>query len=317
MNLVELTNAIKKLLVEGLTPSEMKRLSDEEPMRQIHSKQWEESARTQMEEKVNKDQIWENISTLCWGEDNPVGLKHRKLNLFKTGSYAAAAVIVLLIVGIWITRSISPEYITVTASTNERLALTLPDSSKVWLNASGKLRYRSAFNSNRELFLEGEAFFDVVKRPDSPFRVHIKDACVEVKGTEFNIKTEYQLAEITLFSGKVEFTGKDIKEAVVMSPSQQIIYNATTHQVTLSKVDIEEYDWRSEEYSFIDKPLRDLVRFINRSYEVNVVIKNPTYESYLFSGKIRKHEKLSDVIDKICITLDLKQNKKEETITLY
>lgn len=316
MNLVELTKTIKKLLVEGLTPTEMKQLSDEEPMKHLHSKQWDESADIHTTEKADKDQIWKNVTAICWNEGEPESFKRKKTNFLRIGSWAAAVVAVLL-AGVWTIQSLSPEYTTITAPANERLAITLPDHSKVWLNASGTLRYRNAFNDNREVILEGEAFFDVVKRPESPFRVHFQSACIEVKGTEFNIKTNNQIAEVTLFSGKVEFTAKDIEKAIAMSPSQQIVYDASHHQVTLSQVDTEEYDWRSEEYSFVDKPLRDLVRFINRSYQVNVVVKDPTNESYLFSGKIRKQEKLSDVIDKICITLDLKQSIKGETITLY
>ena len=86
---------------------------------------------------------------------------------------------------------------------NDKLAVMLPDSSEVWLNAASQIRYHKSFLNNREIFLEkGEAFFKVKKAQGAPFRVYFRESRIEVTGTEFNIKAGHMESEITLFTRK-------------------------------------------------------------------------------------------------------------------
>ena len=77
----------------------------------------------------------------------------------------------------------------------------------------------------------------------SPFRVYFKDALVEVKGTEFNIKSDDEVAEVTLFTGKIDFqvTGQ---EAIEVKPAQRITYYIDSKTIETETLDIEGYDWR-------------------------------------------------------------------------
>lgn len=309
--MTDIINLIKKMLTVGLTGSEKVSLSDREEMQKLLSEQWEEQAGQHIEDKVNPEKIWVNIASACFGKPK------KKVLRPLTVAYSIAAVVVLLIMGVWMTRFFTDSYVTVSAIDNtEMLVVTLPDSSKVWLNAGSTIRYPKKFHENREVELQGEAFFNVTKRTSSSFRVLFNNACVEVKGTEFNVKSGNQLDEITLFRGKIVFSASGIN-ALEMKPYEQVIYDVTGKQAKLTRVDAIEYDWRSTEFRFMDKPLKDLVEFLNRTYKVKISVKDKMYEKILFTGTIRKNETLEDILEKVCISFNLHKRMDENLIILY
>ncbi|MBP6065771.1 FecR domain-containing protein [Bacteroides sp.] len=308
---------IKKLLVRGLNSSEKIQLSEDQPMKDLLSRQWEEKTDRHIQEDVDSNLIWKNITAVCWEKNDPVVAKlTKKTRLIRLASVTAAAVAILCI-GMWVATVMTDSYITVTAPLDSKMAWVLPDSTKVWVNAGATLRYKKEFLQDRRVLLDGEAFFDVVKMSASPFRVHFNGSCVEVKGTVFSIKSEQQKAEVILFSGKITFTAPESEGAVEMDPSDRIVYDVVNKKVMLTHVDAVEYDWRSSEYRFSDKPLGELINFLNRTYKIDIVLKNTAYEKSQFSGVIRKDEPLEDVLDKICFTFDLKLEKTDDNIILY
>lgn len=295
---------VKKMFVKGLDSSERIQLSEEKPMKSVLLEQWDENSDRHREDKVDSEAIWRNITAICWGGDEKAMKRKRNARLFRM-AYATAAAVALLLVGTWVAHLLTDSYITVIAPTEGRVALTLPDQSAVWLNAGSTLRYKKEFREDRRVMLDGEAYFDVVKMSDSPFRVVFQKACVEVKGTEFSVKSQREMAEITLFTGKIVFSAPLIGNPIEMQPSDHLLYDAAGGKVNLIHVDILEYDWRATEYRFVDKPLGDLIEFLNRTYQVNIMIKNDEYKHSLFTGTIRKGENLLDVLNKVCISFDL------------
>lgn len=314
VNVVEL---IKKMLVRRLNASERILLSEEKPMKELLSRQWEEDSDRHIQDKVDAELIWNNITAACWGNNGKKRLKPTKKIRMIRLAYATAAVVALLLIGTWTAYLMTDSYITVTAPMDRKLSLLLPDSSNIWVNAGGTVRYKKEFRKDRRVMLDGEAYFDVVKIPTSPFRVLFNGACIEVKGTTFTIKAEQQKAEIILFSGKVAFTAPESKTTFEMQPSDRILYDAVTRNVSFMHVDAAEYDWRSTEYRFVDKPLGELIDFLNRTYQVQIIVKNEGYEKSLFSGTIRKDEPLEDVLDKVCFTFNLQLRQTDTTITLF
>lgn len=302
---------IKKLFSGNMKPSERVLLSEEEPMKQFLWKQLEQKSSTYLTDKVDPSEMWARIVAACWEENKIAELRARKIRLY----YLSAAVIALLLVSTWTVNYLTDSYIKVIAPANQKIALTLPDSSKVWLNAGSTIRYRKDFRDERKILLEGEAFFDVEKLPSHPFRVLFNDACVEVKGTEFNIRSNMTVAEITLYSGRIDFQPEG-KENIAMKPLERIIYTVKGQKVKQETVNTE-YDWRSDEYRFVDKPMDELVDFINNYYKVHLEIEDSLYKTYLFSGNIAKTEKLTDVLEKICLIMEMNFKQKGDTIILY
>lgn len=311
-NSTKLIQTIKKMLVKGLTSSEKVELSDEKPVSHLLQKQWEENSDTHIKDQINPVEIWGNITSICWNENERKKIKKQR---YLRIVYSVAAVCLLLILGIWTSDYLANPAITISSPAGARTIVTLPDQSKVWLSSGSTIHYKKKFLNNRIVTLEGEAAFDV-RKSASPFQVHFQNAMVEVKGTEFNIKSINNLTEIALFKGKIEFS-TDQHRHIEMHPSEQITYNAITQELTYSHIDLQEYDWRAEEYRFADKPISELIKFINDSYNVKIRIHNTKDECHLFSGAIRKNETVEDLLDKICISFNLKIKTEKDSIILY
>lgn len=302
---------IKKLFSGNMKPSEKVLLSEEEPMRQLLWEQMQQKSDVYLRDKVNPLEMWEHIIASCWKEQIVMKRKTSRARLY----YLSAAVVALLLISTWSMYNLMTDsYIKVIAPSNQKMALTLPDSSKVWLNAGSTLCYQKRFCNNRKVILEGEAFFDVEKKAHSPFRVYFNDAFVEVKGTEFDIKSTPIQASISLFSGKIDFVA-DGKEKISMKPLECIIYTLQGQKIMKKTIDTE-YDWRSDEYKFIDKPLEELIRFINEYYHVHLKMNNLSNEQYLFTGSIKKTETLTNVLEKICLTMNLSYKEDGDSIII-
>ena len=102
-----------------------------------------------------------------------------------------------------------------------------------------------------------------------------------------------------------------------MKPNERIVYNTQAKSFVRTHIDINEYDWRSSKYRFTNKPLQEFINFINRSYHVNIIIKEEKLKKLKFNGTIHKDEPLTNIIEKICISLDLKEKQENNDIILY
>lgn len=314
MDAKEFIQIVKKMFSKGLTPVEKTRLADEGPVYRLLLKQWDKFFGTSIESKEVEEEIWSNITDVCWNH-KPVRKRGRyTLNL----KLLTAAACVLLVVGTWALINSRYSFDTIVLGpTDERMAYTLPDSSVVWLTAGSTLSYQENFLKERKVDLVGESSFDVRKMMDSnPFRVFFKDAVVEVKGTEFNIKSDNEVAEVTLFEGKIDFQVKG-QEAIEVNPAQRIIYHFETKKIESEMLDLEGYDWRTEGYDFTNKPLGELINLINKKYHTKVCFANKKNREHLFTGTIRKDEELERVLRKICISFSLETKQDKDTIILY
>lgn len=308
---------IKKMLKGKLNASERIQLSETPSMKKLLSEQWNEESEQHIQDKIDSEEIWDKIADSCWQtKDDSDKSKFKKLHF--NMRYSIAAAVAVLLVGVWIAQIINNSYLTVTAPAHEKMVCMLPDSSTIWLNAGSKISYPKRFLNNRTVELDGEAYFSVVKKANSPFKVHFQEACIEVKGTEFNVQLNPTKALITLFTGKIFFNSEEQTHPIEMKPTEQLTYDRISHNINLSKIDPEEYDWRTDEYHFEKKPFGELLQFINRIYKVNIVVKDSKIGEELFSGKIRKTESLHDVLNKICISFDLQQKTEDNNlIVLY
>lgn len=117
------------------------------------------------------------------------------------------------------------------AKNGSRTRALLPDGSTVWLNAGSTISYEPGFNSKtREVILQGEAYFDVVKQPDRPFIVHAGAIDIKVLGTAFNVKSypDEKTVETTLIRGLVQINRKNESQPIFLRPHQKIVLPAST-----------------------------------------------------------------------------------------
>lgn len=314
MTLEKLKKIIGRMFSGRLSADDRMVLSEEQPFAALLEEQWQNGKEWNKIDGVDSQEIWTNIADECWNEKKRLAFNSRKFVL-KTLSWGAVSAVVL--VAVWLI-GFSTSYITVKAPLDAKKMVVLPDSSKVWLNASASIKYRKEFVKDRKVELEGEGFFDVMKMEGKTFIVCAGETAIEVRGTEFNVMRMPETTTVTLFTGSVEFFAPKLDTPVRMKPNEQISYDIHTGEIHFGKVDVAEYDWRTDRYKFVDKPLNDLIDFINRSYSVNIVLGNRVHKDVLFTGTIRKKESLADILDKICISMGLEMKHEDgKSIELY
>ncbi|GEP98086.1 hypothetical protein CCY01nite_43460 [Chitinophaga cymbidii] len=187
-------------------------------------------------------------------------------------------------------------YNTMQTPNGREFQVTLPDGSRVWLNAASAVRYPVPFPENeRKVEVSGEVYFEVTPDPQRPFRVQIDDrAEIEVLGTRFNINAykEEESLRATLLEGAVRFRGK--AEQVVLKPGQQARLSAKLEVKDNVKTD-KIMAWRNGLFNFEGMRLDEVMRQLGRWYDMEIVYqgKVPEVEFY---GDLDRHVSLAGVL---------------------
>jgi hypothetical protein len=154
--------------------------------------------------------------------------------------------------------------------------VTLPDSSKVWLNALSSLRYPASFNEKQRLVqLEGEAYFEVKHQQDKPFVVQLHDKTeITVLGTSFNVNAyrDEGVSKTTLLTGKVQVVSKNKKNQLTILPGEQAIVAVDGR---IKKVQLpdptHETAWQRGYFEFKDTEIEIVMRTIARWYNAEII----------------------------------------------
>lgn len=300
---------IKELLSKKLTQKRKQAFCELEVVQNELRKQWSESKLDPVEEEIKRE-IWNKISQQCQGK--------RKINHNIKVWYAIAASIALA----FITSTfyflndkldVSEDFVSVVAKSNQ--IYTLPDSSKVWMKPGSSIRFAKEFTQDRRVWLKGNSLFEVRKRMKSKFIVYINHAFIEVRGTCFQVKQDKPTQnEIILFNGLIDFNIKSNGTKTRVTPLQKITYNSETLQTSIATV--ENLNWKNGKYNFTEMPLKQLVKEINMFYNSNIVLSKEIKKQSAFTGSIRFDESIDDVIEKICFTLNLNKDIKNDEIII-
>jgi ferric-dicitrate binding protein FerR (iron transport regulator) len=281
----------------------------------------------------------------------------------KLYSYAAAVIIPLFVaaglLGFFF-RTIAPgdqwvTYTTVYSHGGQKTEVTLPDNSKVWLNANSSLKYASTFDKkHRSVLLVGEAFFDVTHDPENLFVVNTSTALkVNVYGTTFNVKAyaDEDVIETTLVKGKITIEGVAIKgsksKEIVIEPNQTFKYYKSstevapnnvntgsaatepatemkTRQKTLEVAAVELVphvdvtpitSWKEGRLVFKDEDFESLAVKLERWYNVEITFEDPSIKSIRFTGTFEK-ENINQVLNYMQVTTSIEYTMKLNNITI-
>ena len=202
-----------------------------------------------------------------------------------------------------------PKTNTLTVPRGGQFFLTLADGTKVWLNSESQLKYPVAFTNGEPRIIElvyGEAYFDVspsTEHGGSQFQVNHKDQKVEVLGTEFNIKAYQNEAVVytTLVEGKVALSYEGNIQG--LQPDQQFSYNTQNKTVSLSHVNVFDIvSWKEGIFSFDYTPLEDIMKVLERWYDMEVVFENDRLKEERFIGSINKKYTIEEVLSALMQT---------------
>jgi transmembrane sensor len=185
----------------------------------------------------------------------------------------------------------APVYHTIETPNGRRYRLQLSDGTQVWLNAGSKLTFPIAFNGHsRDVFVTGEAYFEVRKDPHRPFSVNVMGSStkVEVLGTKFNISSypEDKGFVTTLIEGKVKLFNST--QSKVLRPGDRAVVGAAG-EIEVNPVDNlkEEVAWKDNYFAFTDADIRVVMNELGRWYDLQVRYEG-TIPTGRFSGKIGK-----------------------------
>ncbi len=190
----------------------------------------------------------------------------------------------------------------------KRSEIVLSDGSKVWLNSGSKLIFPAQFSKDkREVYLEGEAIFEVAHRQKQPFLVTSEHHEIEVLGTVFNISNYKDDTAITtvLQSGSIQinFTEDQLFNAdktIKITPGTLASFNKDNRAITTKTVATEPYfSWRDGIFIFRNDSLKSIMKKISRYYNVDIVINDEHLANETFSGYLDVKENIEHVMQTI------------------
>lgn len=190
----------------------------------------------------------------------------------------------------------------------KRSQIQLSDGSTVWLNSGTKLVYPTNFeNDKREVYLEGEATFDVAHDKNRPFNVVADNHIIEVLGTVFNVSNykNENVINTVLKSGSVQinYKGNSLlkpKEVLKITPGKLAVYNKESHRINTKEVDVEKYfSWNEGKLIFKNDNIEIIMKKLSRYYNLDIEIQNKEILTQTFSGVLDLKDNAEEVIQMI------------------
>lgn len=198
----------------------------------------------------------------------------------------------------------------------------LPDGTIIFLNAGSEIKYVSAQNKKvREVYLDGEAWFNVEKSKEIPFVVHTSFYDVRVMGTEFNVKAYAEEDEITttLDEGSIEIVSTDklkLANNVLLKPGEQLVYNKTQKELHVNQVRAEIFSaWKDNKLVFINMSLSELVKLLERKYGIEIKVLDESLLNYHYDGTF-KNETIIEVLNILQKTLPINYKLNDQEVVI-
>lgn len=196
--------------------------------------------------------------------------------------------------------------------------IMLPDGTKVWMNAASTLRFPLAFEGGvRMVEIEGEAYFEVAKDKNKPFKVRSLDQLVEVYGTHFNINSYPEEARVvtTLLEGSVGVSDLKSGKHLVLKPGEQAVL---ANGLSLGAAQMEEaVAWKEGYFLFEHEELGSIMRKVSRWYNIETQYKNEELKRVRFGGTVDRFQNLGDVLRMLELTGDVKFKIEGRTVIAY
>ena len=194
-------------------------------------------------------------------------------------------------------------------------SITLSDGTIVYLNSESELRYPVNFvGRDRRVYLSGEAYFDVVQDEAHPFIVDMGNSSVRVLGTSFDVRAYADEDEVltTLVQGSVKFSAG--KEFVTLEPGKQAVLGKSG-SIETREVDTYLYTaWKEGVFAFKRQRLEEIMKVVARWYDVNIFWENVSQKEVTFTGKMKRYDDFSKVVEVLEMTGNTEVVIKENNI---
>ncbi|HEY9364902.1 MAG TPA: FecR domain-containing protein [Chitinophagaceae bacterium] len=267
-----------------------------------------------------KSAIWNHIS-----EEEQAVSKIKFINKRFVKLAAAAVVFIMFLASVFILfnrPSENPQPEPLAVHKKENRVIFLPDGSTVILSAGSKLNYPSSFDGleKREVFLDGQAFFDIKHNASRPFIVYTGKLKTEVLGTAFDIKAIPGEADITVTvtRGKVKIMDQD-KVLGVITPNQQITYSKQKVSAVTKTINIDSLlNWKEQDLRCDNLTVAEAAELLEGRYHVKIIISDQSITSQRFTTIFSKNDSFEQVLKSICVFngLSYEYNKQNSVVTI-
>lgn len=289
-------------------------------IKSIINSHWEEFELSETYPKKDLAAVFNRLKEQILAEKKKISLKER----FMSG-YVRVAAILLLPLLIYSTFSLidrninssdSSSWVEIVSPQGARTNFDLPDGTKVSLNSGTHLKYNAHFKRNRQLMLDGEAYFDVYHDASVPFIVQTDAMDVKVLGTKFSVVSiaDEKSIEVILEEGKVQLTGKGNSFSEILKPNEGFYYDKESQSGKIISVDAPYLtSWKDGLLVFRNEPLGEALKRIGRWYNVKFNIVDKEVEGFRYRATFRD-ESLEEVLRLIALTAPVKYEIKERKI---
>lgn len=209
-------------------------------------------------------------------------------------------------------------YTKIIAPEGSKTQVVLPDSTYVWLNSGSEIQYSSDYSAhNREVQMQGECFFDVVKDPVHPFIVSGTKFKVKVYGTRFNVNENNarNMADVTLVSGKVQVLNFHDKLISELKPGQQLVFDEGKYHIQKADNLNALTAWLNNMLIFDNQPFEEVIHYLENWYGVKIQLDQSMYYKHNYTFKV-KTESLREVMELISVITPIQYNIEGELVTI-
>lgn len=219
-----------------------------------------------------------------------------------------AAVILLpvfILTSVWLYFRVSTYYpgnVVLNTGQGERVNVSLPDGSQVYMNAESRLSYDAGQfgRRRREMSFAGEGFFEIARDTKHPFNILVNQLNVKVLGTKFNLKTRSRnrTVELALVEGKVELSSKKNGHQVTLQSGQKAVFHLSDGHIVIHDAATtiqDETAWKRNEFVFRGKPLNEVIQALEDYYGVNLVLSSRINPHHLFTGTLTSENLAEDI----------------------
>ncbi|MBI9053511.1 MAG: FecR family protein [Bacteroidales bacterium] len=259
--------------------------------------------------KTSSKEIWKNLLKRLERQNIKKASHFSKIN-FTFKYQIAAAASILLLLGTFFIYSLS-KTVSYTTQHGQISEFSLPDESQVILNADSKIIYKRNFwNRSREVYLSGEAIFNVKK--GNLFSVTTDQGNVNVLGTSFNVFTRGKELKVSCFTGKVLVKLFENDTPILLTRGKETNKTASGILKTPASFDTKKVgSWKNGVFYFTNEDLRKVFNEIERQFKVRIITQNLSKRYY--TGSFKKNS-LKEALDLVCIPMNLRYSLNDDSI---
>ena len=184
--------------------------------------------------------------------------------------------------------------------------ITLPDSSHVWLNSGSTIKYPQKFGSTREVFLTGEAYFEIAHNAEHPFIVRAGKTQTKVLGTKFNLKLNKRDSKVilTLIEGKTSFSVANNDE-LILTPGKQAVFDNKIQKLSMTETNNPNFlSWKTNEFYFDNIKLNEVFKTLADVYHFKYKFESEHAKNLKLTAKFNKRP-LDEIVKTIAISSNL------------